>query len=284
MKVVLFCGGYGMRMRDYSDAMPKPMAPIGYRPILWHLMKYYAHYGHKEFILCLGYRGDAIKNYFLNYDECVSNDFVLSGGGKNVEMISKDIEDWKITFVDTGLNANIGMRLNRVRQYVEQDEAFMANYADGLTDLPLSVLEDYFWKHGKVATFLGVKPMNSYHIVSTANDGVVTGVESTDASSQRINGGFFIFRPSIFDYMKDGEELVEEPFGRLIRDRQLSAYSHDGFWACMDIFKEKQKLDDLHSKGCAPWEVWNKPQTELNVHATRTLRSTSEIAVPRGSL
>ena len=140
MKVVLFCGGQGMRMRDYSDAIPKPMVPIGYRPILWHLMKYYAYYGHREFILCLGYRGDTIKNYFLNYDECVSNDFVLSGGGKHVEMISKDIDDWKITFVDTGLASNVGQRLMKVRKHVQDDEVFMANYADGLTDLPLTTL------------------------------------------------------------------------------------------------------------------------------------------------
>jgi len=283
MKVVLFCGGQGMRMRDYSDALPKPMAPIGYRPILWHLMKYYAHYGHKEFILCLGYRGDAIKNYFLNYDECVSNDFVLSGGGKKVELISRDIDDWKITFVNTGLNANVGARLMQVRQYVDQDEAFMANYADGLTDLPLPVLEEYFWRHGKVATFLGVKPMASYHIVSMTSEGVVTGVHSTDSSSQRINGGFFMFRPTIFDYMQQGEELVEQPFTRLIADRQLAAYSHDGFWACMDTFKEKQQLDELHSKGRAPWEVWNTAKTELMAHATRTVRPAEKIAVPGGS-
>jgi len=256
MKVVLFCGGYGMRMRDYSDAMPKPMAPIGYRPILWHLMKYYAHYGHKEFILCLGYRGDAIKNYFLNYDECVSNDFVLSGGGKNVEMISKDIEDWKITFVDTGLNANIGMRLNRVRQYVEQDEAFMANYADGLTDLPLDTLYSSFKNSGKIASFLGVKPMASYHVISSNDDGTVTDVRSTALSQSRINGGFFIFKNSIFDHMQDGEELVEQPFRRLIEQRQLHTYSYDGFWACMDTFKERTYLDQVFTKGTAPWEVW----------------------------
>jgi glucose-1-phosphate cytidylyltransferase len=279
MKVVLFCGGQGMRMRDYSDLIPKPMVEIGYRPILWHLMKYYAHYGHKEFILCLGYRGDTIKNYFLKYDECVSNDFVLTGGGKHVELISKDIDDWKITFVDTGLNSNIGTRLMKVRKYVERDEAFMANYADGLTDLPLSVLEDYFVHHGKTATFLGVKPMTSYHVVSTGLDGVVTDVQSTALSSGRINGGFFIFRPGIFDYMKSGEELVEQPFRRLIGERQLAAYSHDGFWACMDTFKEKQHLDELHSKGCAPWEVWNRPQTELDSHATSTVRPTEEASL-----
>jgi glucose-1-phosphate cytidylyltransferase len=258
MKVVLFCGGQGMRMREYSDVIPKPMVQIGYRPILWHLMKYYAHYGHKEFILCLGYRGDTIKNYFLNYDECVSNDFVLTGGGRNVQLISKDIDDWKITFVDTGLSSNVGQRLLRVRKYVQDDEMFLANYADGLTDLPFSTLQDYFLKSNKVACFLGVRPLASYHLVSLGQDGVVTDITSTALSSSRINGGFFLLRNRIFDYIKEGEELVEAPFRRLIQEGELTAYPYDGFWACMDTFKEKQALDELYTKGLAPWEVWKR--------------------------
>jgi len=256
MKVVLFCGGQGMRMREYSEDLPKPMVPIGYRPILWHLMRYYSHYGHKEFILCLGYRGDVIKNYFRNYDECVSNDFVLSEGGRKVDMITKDIDEWKITFVDTGLTSNIGQRLAKVRKYVGDDAEFMANYADGLTDLPLDVLYDSFKKSGKVASFLGVKPMASYHVISSGDDGTVTDVKSTALSPARINGGFFIFKNSIFDHMKDGEELVEQPFRRLIEKRQLHTYSYDGFWACMDTFKERTYLDQVFTKGTAPWEVW----------------------------
>jgi glucose-1-phosphate cytidylyltransferase len=255
MKVVLFCGGQGMRMREYSEGIPKPMVPIGNRPILWHLMKYYAHFGHKEFILCLGYRGDTIKDYFLKYDECVTNDFVLSKGGKQVDMISKDIEDWKITFCDTGPNANVGQRLMKVKKYVENDEMFMANYADGLTDLPLTTLMEFFQKQNKTACFVGVKPTASYHVISMEKDGVVTGVESTALSSARINGGFFIFKKSIFDHINPGEELVEEPFRRLIEKRELAAYSHNGFWACMDTFKEKLQLDELYSRGNAPWEV-----------------------------
>jgi glucose-1-phosphate cytidylyltransferase len=265
MKVVLFCGGQGTRMRDYSDAIPKPMVPIGSRPILWHLMKYYAHYGHKEFILCLGYKGDTIKNYFLNYDECVSNDFVLSGGGKKVDLISSDIDDWKITFVDTGLNSNVGQRLMKVRSHVENDAVFLANYADGLTDLPLPKLMDFFNTHQKTACLLGVKPMASYHVVSTGGDGVVNDVTSTALSAGRINGGFFILRNSIFDEIRDGEELVEAPFKRLIQRRELLAYQYDGFWACMDTFKEKQQLEDLYTRGSAPWEVWKKPSLALVV-------------------
>src|SRR5215210_4763777 len=137
MKVVLFCGGLGLRLRDYSDSIPKPMVNIGYRPILWHVMKYYAHFGHKDFILCLGYKADAIKNYFLTYDECISNNFVLSNGGKNLRLLHSDIQDWNITFVDTGLTANIGQRLKAVEPYLEQETMFLANYSDGLTDLPL---------------------------------------------------------------------------------------------------------------------------------------------------
>ena len=256
MKVVLFCGGQGMRMREYSEAIPKPMVELGYRPILWHLMKYYAHYGHKEFILCLGYRGDVIKNYFLNYNECTSNDFVLTGGGRSVHLLSKDIDDWSITFVETGLSSNIGQRLMRVKKFVQDDEVFMANYADGLTDLKLPVLLDYFKQQQKTACFLGVRPMGSYHLVSTDKDGAVNDIHSMTLSNTRINGGYFIFRRQIFDYMKDDEELVEQPFQRLIGERQLAAYPYDGFWACMDTFKEKQRLDELFSRGTAPWEVW----------------------------
>jgi glucose-1-phosphate cytidylyltransferase len=258
MKVVLFCGGQGMRMREYSDAIPKPMVELGYRPILWHLMKYYAHYGHKEFILCLGYRGDVIKNYFLNYNECTSNDFVLTGGGQSVQLLSRDIDDWRITFVETGLNSNIGQRLMRVRKYVQDDEMFLANYADGLTDLQLSAYLKYFQQQNKIGCFVGVHPTGSYHLVSIEKDGAVKDIHSMTLSKTRINGGYFILRREIFDFMKEGEELVEEPFRRLIEQRQLAAYPHDGFWACMDTFKEKQRLDDLFAKGNAPWEVWRR--------------------------
>ena len=256
MKVVLFCGGQGMRMREFSEAIPKPMVELGYRPILWHLMKYYAHYGHKEFILCLGYRGDVVKNYFLNYNECTSNDFVLTGGGRNVQLLSRDIDDWSITFAETGLSSNIGQRLMRVRKFLQDEEMFMANYADGLTDLHLPTLLDSFKKQQKTACFLGVHPTGSYHLISADKDGAVNDIQSMTLSSTRINGGYFVFRRQIFDHIKEGEELVEEPFRRLIANRQLATYPYDGFWACMDTFKEKQRLDELYARGNAPWEVW----------------------------
>ncbi|MGH9970455.1 MAG: sugar phosphate nucleotidyltransferase [Pyrinomonadaceae bacterium] len=259
MKVVLFCGGLGMRMREYSEMLPKPMVPIGYRPILWHVMRYYAHYGHKDFILCLGYKADIIKNYFLEYNECVSNDFVLSKGGKNVELLSTDIDDWNITFVDTGLMSNIGQRLKIVQKHLEGEEMFLANYTDALSDLSLPAVIASFKQSGKVACFVGVKPRASFHMVEMEPDGGVKSIEHIGKSGARMNGGFMVLRQEIFSYMRNGEELVEEPFRRLIHDRKLMAHPHDGFWACMDTFKEKQDLDDVFSRGNAPWAVWSSP-------------------------
>jgi glucose-1-phosphate cytidylyltransferase len=257
MKVVLFCGGYGMRMREYSEAVPKPMVPIGYRPILWHVMKYYAHYGHKDFILCLGYKADVIKNYFRNYDECVSNDFVLSGGGKQVELLNSDIHDWRITFVDTGLNANIGMRLKAVEKHLDGEEMFLANYTDGLSDVNLNTLIESFRQSKRLASFVSVKPRASFHMISIDGEGIVKSIEHITKSGARINGGFFLFRREVFRYIKQGDELVEQPFRRLISEGQLLSYAHNGFWACMDTFKELQELEDLYSRGNAPWTVWN---------------------------
>jgi glucose-1-phosphate cytidylyltransferase len=260
MKVVIFCGGMGMRLRDYSENIPKPMVPIGYRPILWHVMKYYAHFGHKEFILCLGYRADAIKQYFLNYDECLSNDFTLSGGGKNVDLHHSDIDDWSITFAETGINSNIGMRLKAVEKYLRDDEMFLATYADGLTDLDLDRLVSFSEEHNKIATFACVKPNISYHLVDLAEGGKVKRIKSITDSDLRINGGFFVFRKEIFQHLREGEELVVQPFERLIEQNQLMGYPYDGFYASMDTFKDKQHLDDLYARGNAPWEVWkSKP-------------------------
>jgi glucose-1-phosphate cytidylyltransferase len=258
MKVVLFCGGLGMRLRDYSETIPKPMVTIGYRPILWHVMKYYAHYGHKDFILCLGYRADAVKDYFLNYNECVSNDFVLSGGGKKLDLFNSDIHDWRITFADTGINSNIGQRLKAVEKHLEGEEEFLANYSDGLTDLPLPQQLEHFHQHRKIASFLCVRPNLSYHMVSLqeGNGNLVSGIHAINSGSLRINGGFFIFKKEIFDYIRAKEELVGEPFQRLVEEKQLIGYTYDGFWASMDTFKDKQQLENLCTAGVAPWEIW----------------------------
>jgi len=256
MKVVLFCGGLGLRLRDYSDHIPKPMVTIGYRPILWHVMKYFAHFGHRDFILCLGYRGDLIKQYFLNYNECLSNDFIFSQSGKSLELFNSDIHDWKITFADTGVRSNIGRRLLAVEQYVADEEVFLANYTDGLTDLALPGYLAYAGRRDKIATFLSVKPNLSYHIAETNTDGLVTGIKEFTQSGIRINAGMFVLKRDIFRYMRPGEELVVEPFRRLVEDRQLAAYEYDGFFAAMDTFKDKQQLDDLYEGGRPPWEIW----------------------------
>jgi glucose-1-phosphate cytidylyltransferase len=257
MKVVLFCGGFGMRMREFSEAVPKPMVPIGYRPILWHVMKYYAHYGHQDFVLCLGYKANVIKEYFLRYDECLSNDFVLTQGGKGVELLGSDIHDWRITFVDTGLTSNVGQRLKLVEKHLRDEPIFLANYTDGLSDVPLPQVIKQFQASGKVACFVSVKPRSSFHLIQTDDDGLVRSVEHVGKSGVRVNGGYFVFRRELFDYMKEGEELVEEPFRRLIEAGQLIAYKHDRFWACMDTYKERQELEDVFSRGSAPWAVWN---------------------------
>lgn len=258
MKVVIFCGGLGMRLREVGEDIPKPMVPVGNRPILWHLMKYYAYYGHTDFILCLGYRADVIKKFFLNYEETSSNDFVLTKGGREIELMNRDISDWRITFADTGINSNIGQRLMAVRNYLRGEEMFLANYADGLTDMHLPSVIDRFASGGKIANFVSVRPNLSFHAVSVRPDGGVREIKPVIETDLRVNGGFFLFRRQIFDYMRAGEELVQEPFERLIRADQLQTYAHEGFTATMDTFKDKQAFDDLYAKGKAPWEVWRK--------------------------
>lgn len=257
MKVILFCGGYGTRLREYSEAIPKPMVEIGYRPIIWHLMRYYAHFGHKKFILCLGYKGDYIKSYFLNYNECLSNNFTLSGGGKNIRLHTSDIEDWEITFVDTGLNSNLAERLVAVKPFLEEEESFLVNYADGLTDLNLDLYLENFYKQDKIASFLAVQPSQSFHIISWNTNELVESIHPVGASGMWINGGFFAFKKAVFDYIQDKEELVVEPFQRLIQKQELIAYKNQGFWACMDTFKEKTMFDEMYAIGNTPWIVWN---------------------------
>ena len=256
MKVVLFCGGLGTRLRNLSGEIPKPMVKIGYRPILWHVMKYYAYFGHKEFILCLGYKADVIKNYFLDYNEYTSSDFTMSNGGKKLILKQSDIADWTITFIDTGLKSNIGQRLKAAEPYLEGEEMFLANYADGLTDLHLPDMIDYFIKSDKIGCFICVKPTQTFHVVTMKGRNIIDKIEFVRETDLIINGGYFIFRKEIFNYIKSGEELVVEPFQRLIEEDQLIGYQYDKFWQCMDTFKEQQELTDIFNEGNAPWEVW----------------------------
>jgi glucose-1-phosphate cytidylyltransferase len=256
MKVVLFCGGAGMRLRGYIDDVPKPMVQIGARPILWHLMKYYAHFGHRDFILCLGHKGNVIKDYFLRYDESISNDFTWSQGGKKIDFVSRDIDDWTITFVETGLTATIGERLKAVEPYLEGEEYFLANYADGLSDMHLPTMIDDFRHSDAVGSLLLVQPTASFDIVKITPQGEVAEVSPLSQTEIWINGGFFVFRNEIFRYIHPGDELVHQPFARLIQQRKLLANKCAGFWQCMDTFKDKQRLDQLNDSS-APWKVWS---------------------------
>lgn len=256
MKVVIFCGGYGVRMGEETRSIPKPMIEIGGRPILWHIMRYYASWGHNDFVLCLGYKGDVVKRYFLSYEGAMLNDFVLDRGsaGTKVELLSKDLEEWRITFVDTGFNSTIGERLKAVDSYLGNDETFLATYGDGLTDAPLPSIIDAFHDTQKIAQFLSVRPQFNAHLVSTDLDGRVVAVEDMSRSDIRINGGFFVFRREIMDFIEPGDELVEETFARLIADGELVAHPYDGFFGVMDTIKDRQRLETMYESGQAPWQ------------------------------
>jgi len=258
MKVVLFCGGLGTRLREHSDTIPKPLVNIGYRPIIWHLMRYYAHFGFKDFVLCLGYRGDLIKDYFVNYAEWVSNDFVLSNGGKTIEPVTSDIQDWRITFVETGLHSNIGQRLVAAREYLKGEEYFLANYSDALSDLPLDIYLQAAEKHNVIASFVTVRTAASFHAVYAKENGFVSHIGPIQESDFWLNAGFFRFRHDIFDYIKQGEELVEQPFRRLVEKQQLYTFHHEGFWSAMDTFKDKITFDRMDGKGNRPWQIWDQ--------------------------
>jgi glucose-1-phosphate cytidylyltransferase len=256
MKVVLFCGGLGTRLREHSETIPKPLVNVGIRPIIWHLMKYYSHFGHKEFILCLGYKGDVIKDYFLNYRETDSNDFTLENSGSDIKLHSTDISDWKITFVDTGIQSNIGQRLKKVEKYLKDDEYFLANYSDGLSDLNLDAHIDKTLQDNAIASFVKVRPSQSFHSVESDKNGLVSDIKHVADAEYWINGGFFVLSRDIFKFMEEGEELVEEPFQRLIKEQRLYSKKYEGFWAAMDTFKDKKKLDDLYESGERPWMIW----------------------------
>jgi glucose-1-phosphate cytidylyltransferase len=259
MKTVLFCGGLGTRIRDVSEAIPKPMIAIGDKPILWHLMHYYSQYGHKDFVLCLGYRANVIKEFFLNYRPQTFSDCVVSGFGDTVEILGDPQRDWRIAMIDTGVWRNIGERLWAVREHVIGEEMFLANYSDGLADVNLTQMIEAFRRSGKIACFVAVRPSFSLHLVDMAGNGKVDRIRPSQDANLWINGGFFVFRREVFDYMRDGEELVEAPFQRLIDADQLMAFRHEGFWRPMDTLKDKQVLEDLVEQGNMPWRIGNEP-------------------------
>jgi glucose-1-phosphate cytidylyltransferase len=262
MKVVLFCGGLGMRMRADNLSLPKPMMPIGTRPVLWHVMRYYAHFGHTEFILCLGYGAAAVKDYFLSYRETTSNDFVLTKGGDHVEMLETDISNWSITFIDTGHDTAIGERLRRVRPYLEGDEIFLANYGDVLTDAPMNDLIEGFAATDAAGQLLAVKPQDSFHVVNIVDDTTVTGLTAVADMAMRINGGYFVLRQTIFDYLNEGEDLVMNACVRAAEVGKMRAIPYDGFWAPMDTLKERTALEDQYKRGISPWALWKDRPVE----------------------
>ena len=280
MKVVLFCGGLGMRMRDGITSGPKPMAMVGERPLLWHVMRYYAHFGHTDFVLCLGYGSSYVKDFFLNYDETRSNDFVLEKGATEVKLFSTDISDWRITFVDTGLNSPIGERLRRVRRFVEDEPMFMANYADVLTDAPLTDIIDRFATSSAVASLLAVPPQSSHHVVDVGDDGLITQVTPMRDLRQWENGGYFVLRQEIFDHLNEGEDLVEDAIMRLVPQRRVLAYPYKGYWSPADTVKERARLDEMYHRGLCPWMIWDPDRSGAITAASAPVRSGEEAASP----
>jgi len=250
-----------MRLREGSDPTPKPLVRIGNRPILWHIMRYYAHYGHNDFILCLGWQAETIREYFRTFKNRTKIDTnAISASRRTADDLQIDVDDWNITFVETGIDASIGQRLRAVEPLLRDENAFLANYADGLSDLYLPDLIDYFHHTQSIGAFLSVRPHNnSFHAVESGPTGRVTSIRPIIDRDIWMNGGFFVFAPNIFDYIEQNDELVEKPFERLIAEDQLRTLKYDGFWACMDTFKEKQILEDFASQGPAPWEVWRQP-------------------------
>jgi glucose-1-phosphate cytidylyltransferase len=268
MKVVLFCGGAGMRLRGYSEDVPKPMVTIGTRPVLWHVMKYYAHFGHKDFVLCLGYKGNVIKNYFLEYEESVSNDFVFTEGGRQLKFMQRDIDDWKITFVDTGQRSTIADRLRLVEPHLDGEEMFLANYSDGLTDFDLPTLIEEFSHRDAYVSFLSVQPRSSsLDAVQLGGDGSVRAINCMKDANIWVNGGYFALRREVFRYLKPGEEFVYEPMQRMISEGRVWSHRYDGFWQCMDTFKDKQVLDELEASGAAPWCLWKNGHDARRISA-----------------
>ncbi|OAF19351.1 MULTISPECIES: glucose-1-phosphate cytidylyltransferase [Bradyrhizobium] len=254
MKVVLFCGGLGTRIREYSEAIPKPMIPIGQQPILWHVMQYYSRYAHRDFVLCLGYKANVVKDYFLNNRQAANSDCTVSHFGKKIELLGEAPPDWSVSLVDTGIWRNIGQRLLAVRHLVQDEEIFLANYSDGLTDAPLPEMIDHFKRSGKIACFIAVHPPITFHLADIDENGLVRGMSASQDSGIWINGGYFILRKEIFDYIEEGDELVVQPFKRLMERGQLMAYRYEGFWRAMDTLRDRQVLEEMIERGDTPWQ------------------------------
>ena len=255
--VVILCGGRGMRLNEQTESIPKPMVQVGGMPILWHIMKLYSHFGFKEFILCLGYKGEKIRELFMDYQGWRRGDFTLRSGprGRELDYHLGELEDWTITFADTGLKTNTGGRLKRVERYIT-GPTFMVTYGDGVSDLDLQALLAEHQRSGRVATMTCVMPRTHFGIVDVEDGGRISRYTEKPLLNTLVNGGFFVCSRELFAYLGDNEMLEREPFDRLLRDGQLHGHRHDGFWMCMDTYKDNQVLNDLWERGEAPWKVW----------------------------
>jgi len=260
MKVVILCGGFGTRIRGVADDVPKPMMPIGRFPILWHIMKGYAQHGHSDFVLCLGYKGQVIKDFFLNYDAHTKDFTIDLSEPSRVEFHSEHSEsDWRITHVDTGLDAMTGARIRKIRSHVAGAPDFMLTYGDGVGDVDIPRLVDFHRSHGKILTVTGVRPPGRFGELTSRPDGLVTAfAEKPQAAAGLISGGFFVCREEIFDYLDGREDLTfeNEPMHRLVADGQMMVHEHQGFWQPMDTHREYQLLNALFASGQAPWATW----------------------------
>lgn len=257
VKVVILCGGFGTRLREETELRPKPMVEIGGKPILWHIMKTYAHYGYTDFILALGYKGEVIKQYFSNF-ELFNNDATIELGVRRVQIHASGNEaNWRVTLADTGHHAQTGARVKRVEKYVDS-ELFMLTYGDGVTDLNINALVEFHRAHGKIGTVTGVMPPSRYGELLIRGDSVLAFREKPEVSDTFISGGYFVFRREFFDYLRDEDVCVleREPLERLAADGQLMVYSHRGFWQCMDTGRDLEYLKNLWASGAAPWKVW----------------------------
>lgn len=260
MKVVILCGGQGTRLREETEYRPKPMVPVGNNPIIWHIMKTYSHYGFKEFILCLGYKGEIIKDYFRNYHWMTSDVTLQLGSQPNVEFHGHhDEEDWRVTLCDTGQETMTGSRIKKIRKYIGEDKHFFVTYGDGVGDIDIRKLHDFHQNHGKVLTVSAVHVPGRFGEIDLAQDGHVRRFrEKPRVTGGRISGGYFVASRAIFDYIDDGTDVVfeQQPLRRVVEKGELMAYSHDGFWQPMDTYAEYLYLNKLWDSGQAPWKVW----------------------------